>query len=192
MKIQSTNIPGVLLMNLEVFKDPRGGFLESYQQNRYKELGLNVEFVQDNHSHSVKNVLRGLHYQVKRPQGHLIYVIRGVIFDVGVDLRPGSPTFGQWQSFRLSDDQPQQLFMPAGIAHGFCVLSEEVDILYKCTDYFDPDDEGGLLWSDPSLKIDWPIREPIISERDSRFPVLEQISEARLPCLSQNKSEKLI
>ena len=183
MNIQATRIPGVLLINLKVFKDSRGSFLESYQQNRYKELGLDVEFTQDNHSYSVKNVLRGLHYQVKRPQGHLIYVVRGTIFDVGVDLRPRSPTFGQWLSFQLSDDQPQQLFLPAGIAHGFCALSDKVDILYKCTDYFDPDDEGGLLWCDPDLKINWPVRKPIISESDSRFPIFKQISEDRLPCL---------
>ncbi|HJM95973.1 MAG TPA: dTDP-4-dehydrorhamnose 3,5-epimerase [Candidatus Marinimicrobia bacterium] len=183
MKIQTTKILGVLLINLRVFKDSRGGFLESYQQSRYKELGLDVEFVQDNHSHSVKNVLRGLHYQIKRPQGHLIYVMRGDIFDVGVDLRPESPTFGQWLGFRLSGDQPQQVFMPAGIAHGFCVLSDRADILYKCTDYFVPDDEGGLLWNDPDLKIEWPIHEPLVNERDSGFPALKQISKDQLPVL---------
>jgi len=184
MKISATKIPGVLLIDLAAFKDSRGSFLESYQQNRYKELGLNADFVQDNHSYSVKNILRGLHYQIKKPQGHLIYVVRGTIFDVGVDLRPDSITFGQWLGFRLSDALPQQLFMPAGIAHGFCALSDEVDILYKCTDYFDPNDEGGLIWNDPDLTIDWPVSDPMINERDSRFPTLKQISKGGLlPCL---------
>jgi len=183
MKIHTTKIPGVLLIDLKVFADPRGRFLESYQRNRYRELGPDVEFVQDNHSHSVKNVLRGLHYQIKRPQGHLIYVARGAIFDVGVDLRPGSSTFGHWLGFYLSSDQPQQVFMPAGIAHGFFTLSDNVDIMYKCTDYFDQDDEGGVLWNDPDIKIDWPIREPIISERDSMYPTLKNIPKDRLPFL---------
>ena len=189
MNIQTTKIPVVLLIDLQVFKDSRGSFLESYQQTRYKELGLDVEFKQDNHSHSVKNVLRGLHYQIKRPQGHLVYVIKGTVFDVGVDLRPGSTTFGQWLSFLLSEDQPQQLFLPAGIAHGFCALSDEVDILYKCTDFFDPDDEAGLLWCDPDLKINWPVDEPIISESDSKFPVFKNISNDQLPCSSIGQTQ---
>jgi dTDP-4-dehydrorhamnose 3,5-epimerase len=183
MEILKTKIPGVVHIDLVVFKDSRGNFLESYQKKRYQSQGVDVEFVQDNHSHSTKNVLRGMHYQINRPQGHLIYVIRGDIFDVGVDLKTDSPTFGQWLGVRLSADHPQQLFLPVGIAHGFCTLSDEADIFYKCTDYFDPDDEGGVLWSDPDLKIDWPVMQPIIHHRDSKFPVLREISKNRLPHL---------
>jgi dTDP-4-dehydrorhamnose 3,5-epimerase len=176
MKVQETKIPGMMLVDLDVYRDTRGSFLECYQKERYKEHGINVNFVQDNHSHSTKNVLRGIHFQVSHPQGHLVYVVRGDIFDVGVDLRRGSPTFGQWLGFRLSESLPQQLFLPAGVAHGFCTLSDKADILYKCTDYFDSDDEGGLLWSDSELGIDWPVDHPIIHSRDSGFPVLNEIS----------------
>ena len=175
MKVQETKIPGMMLIDLDVYRDTRGSFLECYQKERYKEHGINVDFVQDNHSHSTKNVLRGMHFQVNHPQGHLVYVVRGDIFDVGVDLRRGSLTFGQWQGFRLSEFRPQQLFLPAGVAHGFCTLSDKADILYKCTDYFDPDDEGGLLWCDSDLGINWPIDHPIIHNRDSGFPVLKEI-----------------
>ncbi|MEK9628833.1 MAG: dTDP-4-dehydrorhamnose 3,5-epimerase [Nitrospinota bacterium] len=181
MKVHETKIPGMMLIDLDVFRDPRGSFLESYQKERYKEHGLDVEFVQDNHSHSTKNVLRGMHYQINQPQGHLVYVVKGEIFDVGVDLRKGLPTFGHWLGFRLSESRPQQLFLPEGVAHGFCTLSEKADILYKCTDYFDPDDEGGVLWCDPELNIDWPIQEPIIRNRDANFPTLKNISNKLLP-----------
>ncbi|MFT4579048.1 MAG: dTDP-4-dehydrorhamnose 3,5-epimerase [Nitrospinales bacterium] len=177
MKFQETKIPGMVLIDLDVYKDSRGSFLECYQKERYKEHGIDVEFVQDNHSHSTKNVLRGMHFQVNHPQGHLVYVVRGDIFDVGVDLRRGSPTFGQWLGFRLSESHPQQLFLPAGVAHGFCTLSDKADILYKCTDYFDSNDEGGLLWCDSDLKIDWPTDHPIIHNRDSGFPLLKEISD---------------
>jgi len=181
MIVQKTKIPGMVIIDLDVFRDSRGSFLESYQKERYKEHGLNTKFVQDNHSHSKKYVLRGMHYQINQPQSHLVYVVRGDIFDVGVDLRIGSPTFGQWLGFRLSESRPQQLFLPAGVAHGFCTLSDNADILYKCTDYFDPNDEGGLLWNDPDLGIDWPIDQPIIHSRDSKFPVLRNISKSHLP-----------
>ena len=186
MVIQKTKIPGMVIIDLDVFRDSRGSFLESYQKERYKEQGLDIKFVQDNHSHSTKNVLRGMHYQITQPQGHLVYVVRGDIFDVGVDLRIGSPTFGQWLGFRLSESRPQQLFLPEGVAHGFCTLSDKADILYKCTDYFDPYDEGGLLWNDPDLGIDWPIDQPIIHNRDSNFPVLKDISKKHLPSFQQN------
>ncbi len=181
MRIQETKIPGMLLIDLDVFRDSRGSFLESYQKERCKEYGIDVEFVQDNHSHSTINVLRGMHYQINQPQGHLVYVVRGEIFDVGVDLRRDYPTFGQWLGFRLSESRPQQLFLPEGVAHGFCTLSDKADILYKCTDYFDPDDEGGLLWCDPDLNIEWPIDEPIINNRDGSFPVLKDILDNQLP-----------
>ena len=175
MKVQETKIPGMVLIDLDAYKDSRGSFLECYQKERYKVHGIDVEFVQDNHSHSTKNVLRGMHFQINHPQGHLVYVVRGDIFDVGVDLRRDSPTFGQWLGFSLSESHPQQLFLPAGVAHGFCTLSDKADILYKCTDYFDSNDEGGLLWCDSDLKIDWPIDHPIIHNRDSGFPALKKI-----------------
>lgn len=181
MRVHETKIPGMVLIDLDVFKDSRGSFLESYQKERYKEHGIDVPFVQDNHSHSTKNVLRGMHYQINQPQGHLVYVVKGEVFDVGVDLRRDLPTFGQWLGFRLSESRPQQLFLPAGVAHGFCTLSDTADILYKCTDYFDPEDEGGLLWNDPDLGIDWPVDQPIIHNRDSKFPVLKEISNKHLP-----------
>ena len=138
MRVQETSIPGMVLIDLEVYRDLRGSFLECYQKERYKEYGIDVEFVQDNHSHSTRNVLRGMHYQINKPQGHLVYVVRGEIFDVGVDLRRGLPTFGKWFGFKLSESRPQQLFLPPGVAHGFCTLSDKADILYKCTNFFDP------------------------------------------------------
>ena len=142
MKAKETIIPGALIIELECYGDERGFFLETYQQRRYQELGLDIDFVQDNRSYSRKNVLRGMHYQVKYPQGHLVYVIRGEIFDVGLDLRSNSPAFGKWFGKCLSAENHEQLFLPAGVAHGFCVLSDEAEILYKCTDYYHPDDEG--------------------------------------------------
>ena len=181
MRVQETGIPGMVLIDLEVYKDLRGSFLECYQKERYKEYGVDVEFVQDNHSHSTQDVLRGMHYQIKKPQGHLVYVVRGEIFDVGVDLRRGLPTFGKCLGFYLSESRPQQLFLPAGVAHGFCTLSDKADILYKCTNFFDPSDEGGLLWCDPDLNIHWPTDKPIIHSRDAKFPVLKDISNDQLP-----------
>ena len=175
MKVTRCEIDGVLLFDLDAYGDDRGLFLETYQKDRYYKAGIKEDFIQDNRSISGKDVLRGLHYQISKPIGQLIYVARGSIFDVGVDLRKSSNTFCQHVSFRLNADDHRQLYLPPGVAHGFCTLSDKADILYKCTDYFDSDDEGGLLWCDSDLGIDWPIDHPIIHNRDSGFPVLKEI-----------------
>ncbi len=182
IKVQETNLPGVLLIEPPVFRDQRGFFMETYHLEKYRTLGIRQEFVQDNHSHSVKNVLRGLHYQLRHPQGKLIYVVRGEIFDVAVDIRRGSPTFGQWTGHLLSEENKRQLFIPEGFAHGFLVLSEVADVMYKCTALYAPGDEYGLLWSDPRVGIDWPLEgEPILSAKDSRFSPLQNIPPENLP-----------
>jgi dTDP-4-dehydrorhamnose 3,5-epimerase len=184
MKATETPIPGALIIELDCHGDARGFFLETYQRKRYQELGLDVDFVQDNRSCSTKGVLRGMHYQIKFPQGHLVYVTRGEIFDVGLDLRRNSPAFGKWFGKRLSAENHEQLFFPAGVAHGFCALSDEIEILYKCTDYYHPNDEGGVLWNDPDIGILWPVKEPIIKESDSCFSCLKDISEDKYPCIT--------
>jgi dTDP-4-dehydrorhamnose 3,5-epimerase len=181
MKVTDTTIEGAYLIELDVYGDERGFFLESYQHRRYADHGLDVDFVQDNRSFSMRGVLRGLHYQVNRPVGHLVYVTHGTIFDVGVDLRAGSPSFGRHFGYMLRAENNQQLFFPAGVAHGFCTLGEENEILYKCTDYYDPDDEAGLLWNDPDIGIEWPISDPVIKERDAAFPRLADIAPENLP-----------
>ncbi|HSI22278.1 MAG TPA: dTDP-4-dehydrorhamnose 3,5-epimerase [Methylophilaceae bacterium] len=181
MKVTKTAISGAYLIELDVYGDHRGFFLESYQKQRYEKFGLNVDFVQDNRSLSEQGVLRGLHYQIKRPIGHLVYVTRGCIFDVGLDLRLTSPTFGICIEFTLSSDNNQQLYLPPGVAHGFCALEETNEILYKCTDYYYPDDEAGVLWNDTDLNIRWPISNPKIKARDALFPQLKNIDPSRLP-----------
>lgn len=181
MKVTKTLIDGAYLIDLDIFRDGRGFFLESYQRKRYADHGLDVNFVQDNRSFSKKGVVRGLHYQINRPIGHLIYVIHGSVFDVGVDLRVNSPTFGKHFSITLTADNNQQLFFPEGVAHGFCTLAEENEILYKCTEYYDPTDEAGIIWNDPELDIKWPIQNPIINESDAIFPMLKEISSTKLP-----------
>lgn len=181
MKLTETDIEGAYLIDLDVYGDERGFFLESYHYQRYAENGLDVQFVQDNRSFSQKGVVRGLHYQVKRPIGHLVYVIRGSVFDVGVDLRPNSRTFGKHIAFTLSAEGNQQLFLPAGVAHGFCTLGDENEILYKCTEYYFPDDEAGVLWNDPDIGIQWPVTDPLIKPRDAAFPRLRDVKEDRLP-----------
>jgi dTDP-4-dehydrorhamnose 3,5-epimerase len=183
MKAIETSIHGAYLIDLDVYEDDRGFFLESYHRLKYAEHGLDVDFVQDNRSFSQNGVVRGLHYQVHRPIGQLIYVTHGIVFDVGVDLRADSPTFGKHVSFTLSSEKHQQLFLPAGVAHGFCTLAEGNEILYKCTEYYDPDDEAGLLWNDPDLGIDWPINNPAIKQRDASYPKLKEIHPSRLPQL---------
>src|SRR5574341_275656 len=181
MKVTKTAIPGVVLIDLDVHGDERGYFLESYQRRCYANLGLDVEFVQDNRSFSRKGVVRGMHYQVRHPIGHLVYVTHGRVFDVGVDLRPGSPTFGKHIAFTLAAENNQQLYLPPGVAHGFCTVGEENEILYKCTDYYFPGDEAGVLWNDPDLGIQWPLMHPSINPRDAAFPKLKNIDPARLP-----------
>ena len=164
-----------------VFEDDRGFFLETYHAQKYKEIGLTQVFVQDNHSHSRRGTLRGLHYQLNHPQGKLVYVITGEIFDVAVDIRRGSPTFGQWTGTLLSERNKRQLFIPAGFAHGLCVLSETADVMYKCTDLYAPGDEYGILWSDPTIDIVWPMENPILSEKDAKNPTLKDVPEECLP-----------
>lgn len=163
----STSLPGVFVLEPRVFSDERGFFLESYNETVFAELGIAESFVQDNHSYSVRNVLRGLHYQIKHAQGKLVRAVTGEIFDVAVDVRRTSATFGGWTAARLSGDNKRMLWIPAGFAHGFRVISETAHVLYKATDYYSPDDERTLLWNDPALKIAWELgEEPIVSAKD--------------------------
>ncbi|MBW0171757.1 MAG: dTDP-4-dehydrorhamnose 3,5-epimerase [Hydrogenophaga sp.] len=168
MKVTPTTIPDVLLIEPKVFGDTRGFFFESFNQKAFNEAtGLDVNFVQDNHSRSAKGVLRGLHYQVQQPQGKLVRVVRGAVFDVAVDIRKGSPTFGKWVGVELSEDNHRQLWVPAGLAHGFLVLSESADFLYKTTDYYAPAHERCIRWNDPTLAIEWPSAQPpLVSAKD--------------------------
>lgn len=183
MPIQFTEkpIPGVFLVQQDVFKDDRGFFMETYHHKKYSEKGIDKIFVQDNHSHSRQWTLRGLHYQLRNPQGKLVYVISGKVLDIAVDIRLGSPTFGQWTGTLLSDESRDQLYIPEGFAHGFCVLSETADVIYKCTDLYAPGDEYGVIWSDPTIDIVWPIENPILSKKDSQNPKLSDIPKECLP-----------
>lgn len=175
MDVQSTAIPGLLLIQPKVFRDPRGFFTETFQRQRYRDAGIAAEFVQDNFSRSSTGTLRGLHYQIQHPQGKLVQVLRGKIFDVVVDLRKSSPSFGRWLGFELSEENCQQVFVPTGCAHGFCVLSDTVDFTYKCTDYYFPAHERTLLWNDPAIGIEWPLTdEPILSTKDRAGVPLER------------------
>lgn len=170
MKIIKTDISDVLIIEPKVFSDARGFFLESFNQKKWKDItGLNTIFVQDNHSGSQKNVLRGLHYQIKQPQGKLVRVLRGAIFDVAVDLRKASPAFGRWTGAELSAENRRQIWVPEGFAHGFLALSDEVEVLYKTTDYWAPQHEQTIIWNDADLAIAWPLtKQPIISDKDAR------------------------
>lgn len=183
MDLVPTELDGVIIIKPDVFGDHRGFFMETYHGERYPRAGITSDFVQDNLSFSVKNTLRGLHYQISRPQAKLVQVITGEIFDVVVDIRTGSPTFGRWLGVLLSEKNKHQLFIPGGFAHGFCVLSNAAHFIYKCSDYYIPQDEGGILWSDPTIGIDWPVAEPIISEKDTRFAPLTDIPPERLPAI---------
>ena len=176
-----TSLKEVLIIEPRVFKDDRGFFKETYHQEKYQEAGINHTFVQNNQSHSVKGVLRGLHYQLKHPQAKLIQVLGGAIFDVVVDIRQGSPTLGKWIGIHLSAQNHRQLYIPEGFAHGFCVLSEQADIEYKCSDFYSPDDEYGLRWDDPELNINWPIQNPLLSAKDAAYPLLSQQTKDNLP-----------
>ncbi len=176
-----TALPGVYVIQPKIFGDARGFFLESYHEKKYAELGITEHFVQDNHSRSSRGVLRGLHYQLKRPQAKLCRVIEGKALDVVVDVRVGSPTFGKWVSVLLSAEEHNQIFVPKGFAHGFVASSESVQFLYKCSDFHDPADEHGVLWNDPDLKIDWGILDPLLSEKDTRNLPLAHILREFLP-----------
>jgi dTDP-4-dehydrorhamnose 3,5-epimerase len=165
----STSLPGVVILEPRVFGDERGFFLESYNEKVFAELGIGERFVQDNHSSSQRNVLRGLHYQIKQTQGKLVRAVEGEILDVAVDVRRSSPTFGGWEAVRLSGENKRMLWIPAGFAHGFCVISEKAQVLYKATDYYAPEYERTLAWNDPELKIEWELAgDPIVSTKDQR------------------------
>lgn len=174
MRIIETKLPGVLIIEPDVFEDQRGFFFESYSYRKYAALGITDVFVQDNHSRSVRGTLRGLHYQAPPGQAKLVRVALGEVFDVAVDIRWGSPTFGQWVGVTLSAENKRQLYIPVGFAHGFCVTSEVADFLYKCSNYYSPQDERGIAWDDPDLAIAWPISTPILSQRDQSHPRLAE------------------
>jgi len=182
MRVTETSLPGVLLIEPVVHRDGRGFFIETYHADRYREHGIATPFVQDNHSRSLQGTLRGLHLQVQRPQGKLIHVIEGEIFDVAVDVRRGSPAFGRWVSVTLSADNFRQVYVPPGFAHGFFVVSPIAQVEYKCTEVYDPATEIGVAWNDPAIGIAWPAREPLLSARDSAHPTLAAVTD-RLPVL---------
>jgi dTDP-4-dehydrorhamnose 3,5-epimerase len=174
MKVTPTELPEVLLIEPRVHGDARGFFYESFQAERYEDAGVKGPFVQDNHSRSVRGTLRGLHFQEPNAQGKLVQVLRGTVFDVAVDVRRGSPRFGQWVGVELSDAVPRQLWIPAGFAHGFCVLSESADFFYKCTALYAPEAERSVAWDDPRIGIRWPLAAPLLSAKDRQAPPLEQ------------------
>jgi dTDP-4-dehydrorhamnose 3,5-epimerase len=174
------DIPGVLVIESTPFRDHRGLFCETYHAERYAQAGLVERFVQDNFSRSVRGTLRGLHYQEPHAQGKLVMVLEGAVYDVVVDIRRGSPTFGKWQGFDLSSDNFRQLYVPPGCAHGFCVISDQAGVLYKCTDFYSPHDERGIVWNDPMLAISWPVTSPLLSAKDQAYGTLAA-TEAQLP-----------
>jgi dTDP-4-dehydrorhamnose 3,5-epimerase len=176
-----TSLPGVLELRPKLFRDRRGFFIETYHQAKFAELGIRDHFVQDNHSSSAKGTLRGLHYQLHHPQAKLCRVVEGEVLDVAVDIRVDSPQFGKWTSVLLSAKEHNQIYIPAGFAHGFLALTDTVQFLYKCSDFYDPKDERGILWSDPGLNISWGIANPVVSERDAKNPRLGELSLEFLP-----------
>lgn len=181
MKVVETELPGVLLVEPVTFRDERGWFRESWHLDRYREAGLPARFVQDNVSRSHRGVLRGLHYQEPQSQGKLVSVLEGEVFDVAVDIRRSSPTFGRWAGFTLSAENARQLYVPEGFAHGFVVLSEVAVFAYRCTAYYRPDAEGTVRWDDPDVGIEWPVERPRLSPRDAAAPTLAEIPPERLP-----------
>lgn len=176
MKVINVAIPDVKIIEPTVYGDQRGFFLETFEKKRYREmLEIDLDFVQDNHSRSSKNVLRGMHFQTLNPQGKLVRVVRGKVFDVAVDIRKNSATYGQWAGVILSEENKRQFWIPPGLAHGFVVLSDIADFEYKCTDYYNPDYEASLIWNDPSVGIDWPIDNPILSAKDQSGRLLHEL-----------------
>ena len=177
MNVIKTKLEDCVVIEPNIFGDDRGFFLETFNTSRYADLaGITLPFVQDNHSRSSKGVLRGLHFQKTKPQGKLVRVVRGEVYDVAVDIREGSNTFGKWEGVLLSEANKKQFWVPPGFAHGFLVLSDIADFEYKCTDYYDPYDEGSILWSDPALNISWSISNPILSDKDAKAPFLAGIA----------------
>ena len=185
MKIIQTHLPGVVVIEPKVFGDKRGFFLETFRQDVLQQAGINVTFVQDNHSRSGQGVLRGMHYQLTQTQGKLVRVTSGSVFDVAVDVRHGSPTFGQWYGTQLDEESMRMMYVPPGYAHGFVVLSESADFLYKCTDYYHPESEQGIAWDDPDIGIEWPIKnltsDIALSEKDKKNVLLKDQSIDKLP-----------
>lgn len=175
MRFLATDLPGVVLVEPDVHRDDRGFFLEVYHARKYADGGIEATFVQDNHSRSTRGTLRGLHGQRRSPQGKLVRVIDGEVFDVAVDVRRGSPTFGRWVGTVLSAENFRQLYVPVGFVHGFCVLSERADVQYKCTEFYEATDEFAVRWNDPAIGIEWPIREPLLSAKDAGAPLLSEI-----------------
>jgi dTDP-4-dehydrorhamnose 3,5-epimerase len=180
MNILTCAIPGLLIIKPKVFGDARGYFLETWNRRRYGEAGLEVDFVQDNVSFSRRGILRGLHFQNPRPQGKLLQVLQGEVFDVAVDIRRSSPTYGKWHGLVLSSDNKLQFYIPAGFAHGFAVLSETALFQYKCTESYSPKDEMAIRWDDPDIGIEWPVKEPLLSEKDAKAPRLRDVPPDRL------------
>ena len=181
MKVFPSSLPGLLLIEPEIFGDSRGFFLESWNRKRYAEAGVQCDFVQDNLSRSRRGVVRGLHFQYPDAQGKLVYVLEGEVFDVAVDIRRDSPTFGSWEGAVLSAENRLQAFVPEGFAHGFCVLSETALFAYKCTAFYNPAAEGGILWNDPDIGIQWPVSDPLLSEKDKKYPTLRELASRGLP-----------
>ena len=175
MKVSTTALEGVLLIEPRVFGDDRGFLFESYSRRKFEDHRIDVAFVQDNHSKSRKGVLRGLHYQENNGQAKLVRVTQGEVFDVAVDIRKNSSTFGKWVGACLSGENHRQMVVPVGFAHGFCVLSDTAEVLYKCSDYYLPENERGIIWNDPDIGIEWPIDDPILSEKDKKYPRLKDI-----------------
>jgi dTDP-4-dehydrorhamnose 3,5-epimerase len=181
VEFQPTELPGVTLCIPEVLRDARGFFVESYHAAKYMNGGVRAVFVQDNRSRSSKNVLRGLHFQLHKPQAKLVSCTRGEIFDVAVDIRRGSPTFGKWVGAALSEENHRQLFIPGGFAHGFCVLSDVAEIQYKCSEFYDPRDDWGVRWNDPAFAVAWPVADPVLSAKDAAQPLLNDLRDDQLP-----------
>ena len=181
MKVIETALPGVLVIEPQVFGDTRGFFYESYNEARFRDAGIDARFVQSNVSRSAKGVLRGLHYQWPHPQGKFVSVLEGEVFDVAVDIRRGSPHFGQWFGAMLTAENKRHMWIPEGFAHGFCVVSDYATFSYQCTALYDAKADAGVLWNDPAIGIDWPIAEPQLSDKDLKAPLLKDVPEHRLP-----------
>ncbi|MGD8574264.1 MAG: dTDP-4-dehydrorhamnose 3,5-epimerase [Gammaproteobacteria bacterium] len=181
MRVTELELPGVKLLEPDLHRDDRGWFRETWRRDRYAELGVAEDFVQDNHSRSRQGVLRGLHFQRRHPQGKLLTVLRGRIYDVVAEIRPQSPCHRRWVAVELDDETGAQLYVPPGYAHGFVVLSEQADVAYRCSAYYVPGDDGGVIWNDPDLAIDWPVSDPLLSAKDAELPPLAKLTENSLP-----------
>lgn len=183
MNVIETNLPGVLIIEPKIFGDARGFFQETWHQGKYESIGIREEFSQDNLSFSTRGVLRGLHYQQPKSQGKLVSVVHGEVFDVAVDIRVGSPAFGQWTGVVLSGENHRQLWIPPGFAHGFCVLTDITYFTYKCSEIYTPQAEGGIIWNDPDIGIDWPLKDIVLSDKDQVYSRLKNIPAERLPVM---------